>query len=428
MPNQYSVSQKSKICRNLSDKMCYRVILKFDNILQEWGWYYMLSEDRLLSPLFRKQIDEFFNNLLLYERDVVSLDELCIGAHSLKGLSMFYNFNYLKEVFLVLERYLFNAKSFPSFNTKKDVIHFLEKYNKIVHEYINSYESECVDSEISNRYIFRKVSRFVFTLNDRTVQKLEDVVNAVKDTVFVIQAYHHENKIIIIFVSNLSTVHLKMLFSAFSGQVEECAIKHRLLSFCKPNLIKTLFGSRKPLSKIKDGYGSTEHFVQNLYEGIMNMSGTSSTKVRFKYSYNKKIISEKTENILTIPLLEILKNAVAHNRGVNELLIKLTIHISLDRTIVRIYNDGKKIDSKALRKIYLNEDLNENQVQPPYSEDMIFRSQVTTSPVRDISGRGVGLFEARRQIEKWGGTIGVKNCVRGLIFSINLPSAELVPV
>lgn len=140
------------------------------------------------------------------------------------------------------------------------------------------------------------------------------------------------------------------------------------------------------------------------------------------------------------PLIHLLRNAIDH--GVEEpsrrvaagkpetARLELGAHfMGGDKIELVIADDGQGIDAEAVRKAAIRAGVISidaaAQLDHAQAVDLVFRSEVSTSPVvTEISGRGLGLAIVREHVEKLGGQVSVHGAPRaGAEFRIALPQS-----
>jgi len=128
------------------------------------------------------------------------------------------------------------------------------------------------------------------------------------------------------------------------------------------------------------------------------------THKQFKLSFysNVKHFTLEFWKDLKIPFMELIKNAFAHSSDTKKLRIIVNIVKIKDNLRIYVYNSNSKIKSG----------------------NKIFDYQYTTSKSEDLSGNGVGLFETKRLINSFGGTIKYRNKMFGVYFLMSFPNEK----
>ena len=116
-------------------------------------------------------------------------------------------------------------------------------------------------------------------------------------------------------------------------------------------------------------------------------------------------IDQNTANILSIPITHLVRNAIDHGIEIPSLrkkrgkslpgLISLSALQSSNRLLVEICDDGEGVPDQFSKK-QSTEELLEGLTRLGYSS----KNQITPN-----SGRGIGLYVAKREIEKHGGSL-----------------------
>jgi chemotaxis protein histidine kinase CheA len=137
-------------------------------------------------------------------------------------------------------------------------------------------------------------------------------------------------------------------------------------------------------------------------------------------------------------LVHLLRNAVDHGlelpdeRGDKSPEGRLTLSVAVTPSclLLTVEDDGKGIDLEAIRAAALTRGLRQAHQVAAYSRpellELLFEPGFSTrGEVSELSGRGVGLAAARRQVEALGGLITVESELRrGTRFLISMPVAE----
>jgi two-component system chemotaxis sensor kinase CheA len=148
---------------------------------------------------------------------------------------------------------------------------------------------------------------------------------------------------------------------------------------------------------------------------------------------DKRILEE-----LKTPLIHLLRNSLDHGIETPEARVrqgKLTcgsLRVSVTQTggssvEILVSDDGAGIDAATVKQAAVKKGLLAPQAVNTLDEqaaiDLIFRSEVTTSPiVTDIAGRGLGMAIVREKVENLGGQLSVETHLhQGTTFRILLP-------
>jgi two-component system chemotaxis sensor kinase CheA len=148
---------------------------------------------------------------------------------------------------------------------------------------------------------------------------------------------------------------------------------------------------------------------------------------------DKRILEE-----LKTPLIHLLRNSIDHGVETPETRVQygkpacgtLTLAVSQvggNSVEILIADDGSGIDATKVKQAAVKKGLLSAQAADTLDEqaaiDLIFRSEVSTSPiVTDVSGRGLGMAIVREKVETLGGQITVETRLhQGTTFRIVLP-------
>ncbi len=133
------------------------------------------------------------------------------------------------------------------------------------------------------------------------------------------------------------------------------------------------------------------------------------------------------------PLLHVVRNAVDHgieppraraHAGKPEVgTVSIDARAAAGMLLVTVGDDGRGIDPNRLAEAATARGIDVSVWPPDQRLDLIFAPEVTTAErVTTISGRGIGLDQARRALERIGGSIRVESELgRGTRFHIRLP-------
>ncbi|HAR62943.1 MAG: chemotaxis protein CheA [Candidatus Margulisiibacteriota bacterium] len=137
------------------------------------------------------------------------------------------------------------------------------------------------------------------------------------------------------------------------------------------------------------------------------------------------------------PLIHILRNAIDHgiedpqtrtNLGkAEDGFVRLSAFHEDNYIVIRVEDDGRGIDTEALKKKAIEKEIITKEKAEKMSEkeaiNLIFAPGLTTAEkLSDVSGRGVGMDIVRNNIEKINGQIAIESQKgKGSIFNIKLP-------
>ncbi len=169
---------------------------------------------------------------------------------------------------------------------------------------------------------------------------------------------------------------------------------------------------------------------------MRNLHKSSAKRFHFAMDGGETEIDRSLMEIISDPLTHMLRNAVDHGIEPPEVRaaagkdpegeVRLTAHRNESNIVVQVSDDGAGIDVDALRDKAQERGLL-SQVDETISDDelldVIFSPGFSTSDqITEISGRGVGLDVAKRNIESVNGNISLENEPgKGTSFRISLP-------
>jgi two-component system chemotaxis sensor kinase CheA len=156
-------------------------------------------------------------------------------------------------------------------------------------------------------------------------------------------------------------------------------------------------------------------------------------RVRLLQSGGETPLDKAVLDRLSEPLLHLVTNAIVHGmeppdaRGLagkpEEGTIRLDAAPHAGRVVIRVADDGRGLDEKAIRKKAeaLGQELRDDEVVPLRS--LIFLPGLSTADqVSRLAGRGVGLDVVAGAIHALGGTIDVETEPgKGTAFTLSLP-------
>ncbi len=153
-----------------------------------------------------------------------------------------------------------------------------------------------------------------------------------------------------------------------------------------------------------------------------------------KIEIDRRILEEMKD-----PLIHLLRNCIDH--GIEKpdervrlgkppcAVVTLSIsHVTGNQIEILVSDDGAGIDLESVKTVVVKRGIVSKKeamhISPQELLSMIFRSEVTTSPmITDLSGRGLGLAIAREKVEKLGGQITVESVLHTrTTFRILLPT------
>ena len=200
-------------------------------------------------------------------------------------------------------------------------------------------------------------------------------------------------------------------------------------------ILETLYNS---IENIQDDIGRLKSvpFIQILsgLPGMVSRIAKQEKKlVEFSMQGRFIRVDKLVANAILDPITQIIRNAVSHGiegRAERRKLkkspigsINLTASEVRDKIIIKVTDDGAGIDPVLLKKRAKElgiEITSENII------DVMFQNKFTThSSDTSISGRGIGLYTAKKRIEDIGGTINVSSELgKGTVFTLEIPNSD----
>jgi two-component system chemotaxis sensor kinase CheA len=178
-----------------------------------------------------------------------------------------------------------------------------------------------------------------------------------------------------------------------------------------------------------------DRVLQRAYRAGRSAADAAGKVVSFVVTGNDIKIDKALADIITDPLIHLVRNAVDHGietdaerisagkdkRGV----IRIQATTRQGRTTIRVIDDGRGIDSEAVGQAAKRLGLvaKDAKIGLRQSVRLIFRTGFsTTSNISELSGRGMGLDVVETAIEEVGGAIRVESHPGvGSVFEILLP-------
>lgn len=232
-----------------------------------------------------------------------------------------------------------------------------------------------------------------------------------------------------------------LLFKWRQGQLAINAIKYRncLENIKNKKLIDVSKIYREVFLLNSDEFGFYCHRYQNV---VNQLSQTLSKTIRpLRVLHPKQVIPREIMKVFDDALIHILRNAIDHGIEPNEVRekkgkgpgqIELSCEVNNDHYIIRVKDDGEGIPidrliDQALSKGYLKE--NDLQTIDERNKlQFIFKPGFTSkSHVSNISGRGIGLDAAKKNIEHYHGHVTVaSHADQGTVFELSLPEKSFI--
>ncbi|MEM7183290.1 MAG: ATP-binding protein, partial [Spirochaetota bacterium] len=188
------------------------------------------------------------------------------------------------------------------------------------------------------------------------------------------------------------------------------------------NLFHKILGMKEALdNKSYSPISSLELLLRNL---IKKESEGQNKKINFTFrNFVGETISEETIQIIKNPLLQMIRNSIAH--GIEEKNIRekteksqiAKISVSIrqinDTLIICCEDDGKGLDAEFLKSKAIEKKLISKDESSTFTNDqcydLIFLSGFSTANrVTETSGRGVGMDIIKQEINQAGGKIDIE--------------------
>ena len=174
-----------------------------------------------------------------------------------------------------------------------------------------------------------------------------------------------------------------------------------------------------------------------IFSGLPGMVGriAKQEKKLVEFSMQGRFIrvDKLIANNILEPITQIIRNAVSHGieprndrRKLKKNpigLITLTASEIRDKVIIKITDDGAGIDVNHLKKRAKELKISVSKDNP---FDIIFENKFTTGGEdASISGRGIGLYTAKKRIQMIGGSISVRSEPgKGTTFTLEIPNTD----
>lgn len=174
---------------------------------------------------------------------------------------------------------------------------------------------------------------------------------------------------------------------------------------------------------------------QKMQRIVRDSATALNKKIHFETQGEETEIDKTVLDVLSDPLVHLIRNAVDHGVESPEDRIKAGKeaegHVRLsafnrgDNMIIEIKDDGKGLDTERILAKAKNIGLVSSHAQPSENEifQLIFASGFSTKDaVTSLSGRGVGMDVVKTHVEAVKGTIGIQSVKgSGTTFRITLP-------
>lgn len=237
--------------------------------------------------------------------------------------------------------------------------------------------------------------------------------------------------------------------------VGELVIERSRIADTARNL-QAVDGSNPEIDRLIESTGQIEMLISQLHEELMlgrmlpiesvlgkfprlvrDLAQSLSKDVDFELDSGEVELDRSVIEAISDPLIHIVRNAVDHGIESPEDRIgagkpatgtvSITARQVENRIVVTVSDDGKGIDTNALRASAVEKGLLTEEaaarLTEPEAINLIFHSGFSTaSEVTGVSGRGVGMDIVRKNLENIGGTVEISSKPgQGSVFTIRLP-------
>ena len=194
------------------------------------------------------------------------------------------------------------------------------------------------------------------------------------------------------------------------------------INLLSKNITKTADELQNNVMKIR--LMSLNTVFSRFYRLVRDLSKNLGKKIQIKISGEETELDKTVIDLIGDPLVHIIRNSIDHGIGTPEErlqngkpeigTIKLSAYNMGQNVVIDIEDDGKGIDPDAIRKKAIYKGIIEEHAALMMDDnatlDLIFLPGFSTAKtVTDISGRGVGMDVVKTNIEKIGGTVGIKS-------------------
>ena len=209
------------------------------------------------------------------------------------------------------------------------------------------------------------------------------------------------------------------------------------------NLDKVIEGVTISSSQLSDGIikarmVSIDEIFSQFPKLVRDISRKYNKKIKFDIKSNNLEIDKQLVELIYMPLVHILRNAVDHGIETKAKRIKKGKHEKghLELTsekdefflYVIVKDDGGGIDPEVIKKIALKKKLITKEklekLPPAMVYDLICLPGFSTKKkVTEISGRGVGMDVVKDNVEKINGTLEISSEInKGTVFKMIIPT------
>lgn len=327
--------------------------------------------------------NEILQMFTIDKKDDDWVKEIQIKTHTLKGLCGIYgltaSFNHLK----IMEKFM-KVCVFNKIIINREIVYFKNILNNLLKE---------KNSGAQVGFTAKDIRCYKIVYNFSTVAAFENMIHVLNELTFITNIHVDSRKIVIEVLSQIPISDMKQMLFAL-GIVDINVIKHKKVCIKKPKILKNISSCINCICyKI---------VFLHLLEMCNQFSKLTHKQFKLKFHSNVKHFTLEFWKDLKIPFMELIKNAFAHSSDIKKLRIIVNIVKIKDNLRIYVYNSNSKIKSG----------------------NQIFDYQYTTSKSEDLSGNGVGLFETKRLINSFGGTIKYRNKMFGVYFLMSFPNEK----
>lgn len=327
--------------------------------------------------------NEILQMFTIDKKDDDWVKEIQIKTHTLKGLCGIYgltaSFNHLK----IMEKFM-KVCAFNKIIINREIVYFKNILNNLLKEKNNS-------AQVG--FTAKDIRCYKIVYNFSTVAAFENMIHVLNELTFITNIHVDSRKIVVEVLSQIPISDMKQMLFAL-GIDDINVIKHKKVCITKPKILKNISSCINCIC------------YKIVFLHLLEMCNQFSkyTHKQFKLSFysNVKHFTLEFWKDLKIPFMELIKNAFAHSSDTKKLRIIVNIVKIKDNLRIYVYNSNSKIKSG----------------------NQIFDYQYTTSKSEDLSGNGVGLFETKRLINSFGGTIKYRNKMFGVYFLMSFPNEK----
>ncbi len=317
-----------------------------------------LKINKLISIMKNDNLSSFSNEL-----------KICI--HELKGLSGMLGYFELFNLFHDFEKTL-NENNFHKLKLQLKKLENLtiDKSNVIIN--------------------YRKFNQYLFVFEFKNINLLNQIITNISDCAIIVNSRLNGNKIFLNCYSYCSFSAIQLLCNCYKIELKHAE--------------KKVFKNKENfLNNIQSPQYFNENYLHLLMlESIANFATIANKKYKFKFKSNSFFLENRFLQNFSIVIAELIKNVFSHSQRKSQEIIKIKCNKNRKTFRLEIYNQGHKIKGKVRKKV--------------------FERYFSTSENTSLSGQGIGLFDIKKIISNWNGTISLKNRLKGPAFIVKIPS------